>query len=118
MPTEIIDRIYECSFVPELWPDVLDELAQLTDASGGLLFAVREKVLNWTSSSELQDVFQAYVTEGWFSSCTRRVCLFSQNRPSFLVEHDFWTPEQLDANPIYRDFFAPVDSAGRREPAS
>lgn len=107
MPTEIIDRIYECSFVPELWPGVLDELAQLTDASGGLLFAVREKVLNWTSSSELQDVFQAYVTEGWFSSCTRRVCLFSQNRPSFLVEHDFWTPEQLDANPIYRDFFRP-----------
>jgi len=107
MKLELIDRIYECSFVPELWPGVLDELATLTDASGGLLFAVREKVLNWTSSSTLSEVFHSYVTDGWFSHCTRRVCLFSQNQPTFLVEHDFWTKDQLDANPIYRDFFRP-----------
>ena len=25
----------------------------------------------------------------------------------FFVEHDFWTPDQLDSNPIYRDFFRP-----------
>jgi hypothetical protein len=25
---ELIDRIYESAFVPELWPDVLNELAQ------------------------------------------------------------------------------------------
>lgn len=107
MKTELIDRIYECSFVSELWPEVLDELAHLADASGGLLFAVRDKVLNWTSSSTLNGVFQTYVSDGWFSRCTRRVCLFSQNQPTFLVEHDFWTPDQLDANPIYRDFFRP-----------
>ena len=74
MTTELIDRIYECSFVPELWPEVLDELATLTNASGGLLFAVRDKVLNWTSSSSLTDVFQTYVQDGWFSRCTRRIC--------------------------------------------
>ena len=27
--------------------------------------------------------------------------------PSFFVEQDFWTPDQLDSNPIYRDFFRP-----------
>ncbi|MEO7937467.1 MAG: hypothetical protein ABIR55_02500 [Burkholderiaceae bacterium] len=107
MHTALIDRIYESSFVPEHWPGVLDELAVLTEASGGLLFAVRDKVLNWTSSASLSAVFQSYVTDGWFSRCTRRVCLFSQNQPTFLVEHDFWTPDQLDANPIYRDFFRP-----------
>lgn len=104
---ELIDRIYECSVVPELWPKVLDELAHLVDANGGLLFAVREKVLNWTSSQTLNEVFQSYVKDGWFSQCTRRVCLFSKNQPSFLVEHDFWTEEQLEDNPIYRDFFRP-----------
>ena len=107
MKSELIDRIYECSFVPELWPGVLDELARLADASGGLLFAVREKVLNWTSSSVLGDVFQSYVQDGWFARCDRRICLFSRNQPVFLVEHDFWTKDQLDANPIYRDFFRP-----------
>lgn len=104
---DLIDRIYECAVLPELWPDVLDELAGLAGASGGLLFAVRDKVLNWTSSGVLSEVFQTYVQDGWFARCSRRDCLFSQNTPSFLVEHDFWTPAQLDENPIYRDFFRP-----------
>ena len=107
MKTELIDRIYECSFVPELWPDVLDELAQLVDASGGLLFAGRDRVLSWTSSAVLTDVFQAYVADGWFAKCSRRVCLMTQTQPAFFVEHDFWTEDQLDQNPIYRDFFRP-----------
>lgn len=104
---DLIDRIYECAVVPAHWPGVLDELAGLAGASGGLLFAVRDRVLNWTSSGVLGEVFRTYVEDGWFSRCSRRVCLFSQNTPSFLVEHDFWTPAQLDENPIYRDFFRP-----------
>ena len=107
MQTDLIDRIYECSFVPDLWPGVLDELAELTDARGGLLFSAAGRVLNWTSSASLKDVFQSYVTDGWFKRCPRQVCLFSRSQPSFLVEHDFWTEEQLAATPIYRDFFRP-----------
>lgn len=107
MNAELIDRIYECSFVPELWPGVLDELAGLVDSNGGLLFAVRDKVLNWTASPPLTDVFSSYVNDGWFAKCDRRVCLFSRNQPIFLGEHDFWTDQELDANPIYRDFFRP-----------
>ena len=38
---------------------------------------------------------------------TRRVCLFGRSLPGFFVEQDFWTPDQLDNNPIYRDFFRP-----------
>ncbi len=107
MKADLIDRIYECSFVPELWPDVLDELALLADARGAQLFAVREKVMSWTTSATLTETFQAYLDEGWFGQCTRRICLFSNNAPSFLVEHDFWTDQQLDENPIYRNFFRP-----------
>lgn len=107
MKAELIDRIYESAFVPELWPGVLDDLAKLANASGGLLFAVRDKVLNWTSSSTLNEVFQSYVNDGWFARCDRRVCLFGRNQPSFFVEHDFWTDQQIDVNPIYRDFFRP-----------
>ena len=107
MNTELIDRIYECSFVPELWPGVLDGLAQLSDSRGGLLFSARDRVLKWTASSNLNDIFRAYVEDGWFSRCPRRVCLFGRSLPAFFVEHDFWTQEQLDSNPIYRDFFRP-----------
>lgn len=105
--TELIDRIYECSFVPELWPGVLDDLAQLTGSRGGLLFSARDRVLKWTASASLNGIFRSYVDDGWFGRCPRRICLFGQSLPAFFVEHDFWTPQQLDNNPIYRDFFRP-----------
>ena len=107
MKTELIDRIYESSFVPELWPGVLDDLAQLTGSRGGLLFSARDRVLKWTASANLNDIFRSYVEDGWFKRCPRRICLFGRSMPAFFVEHDFWTEEQLDNDPIYRDFFRP-----------
>ncbi|QWG17715.1 helix-turn-helix transcriptional regulator [Bradyrhizobium sediminis] len=107
MKPDLIDRIYECSVLPDLWPGVLDELAALSDSRGGLLFSARDRVLNWTASANLSEIFRTYVEDGWFPRCTRRVCLFGQSQPGFFVEHDFWTADQLDSNPIYRDFFRP-----------
>ena len=46
MNTEIIDRIYEASFVPDLWPKVLSEVAEMTDSKGGLLLSTRDKNLS------------------------------------------------------------------------
>ena len=106
MDSDIIDRIYECSVVPENWPAVLDDLARATDSHGGLLFSAR-KALNWTASDTVREAFDEYVHTGWFGKCSRRVCLMSQDAPSFFVEHDFWSNEELDDNPIYRDFFRP-----------
>jgi DNA-binding CsgD family transcriptional regulator len=105
--TDLIDRIYECSFVPELWPGVLDELAELAGSRGGLLFSARDRVLKWTASASLNEIFRSYVEDGWFPHCPRRICLFGQSMPAFFVEHDFWTPEQLESKAIYRDFFRP-----------
>ncbi len=107
MKTDLIDRIYECSFVPDLWPGVLDDLAELADSRGGLLFSARDRVLKWTASANLKDIFRSYVEDGWFSRCPRRVCLFGQSMPGFFVEHDFWTADQLESKAIYRDFFRP-----------
>ena len=106
MDAQLIDRVYECSVVPQLWPDILDDVAGQVDGRGGLLFSAR-RTLDWTSSKSLTDVFQSYVADGWFASCDRRVCLMSQAQPSFFVEHDFWSESDLDQTPIYRDFFRP-----------
>lgn len=103
---ELIDRIYECAVVPELWPQVLDDVAKMTDSRGGILFSAR-KSLYWTASETIRDAFAEYVSDGWFHRCSRRVCLYSRSEPSFFVEQDFWTEAELDANPIYRDFFRP-----------
>ena len=106
MQDDLIDRIYECSVVPEAWPAVLDDVAALAGSTGGLLFSAR-KALNWTASDSVAEAFDAYVNDGWFGKCSRRVCLMSQEAPSFFVEYDFWSEEQLSADPVYRDFFRP-----------
>jgi DNA-binding CsgD family transcriptional regulator len=107
MSADLIDRIYECSFLPERWPGVLDELAGLVDAQGGLMFAVRDQTVNWTSSLSIRPIFQSYFNDGWFARCNRQRVLFSRSDPTFLVEHDFWTHGELEVSPIYRDFFYP-----------
>lgn len=106
MSTELIDRIYECAVVPELWPSVLDELADLTDARGGLLFSAR-KQLCWTASESVHDTFEEYFGDGWFERCSRRVCSMNTAKASFFVEQDFWSEEQLKEDPMYRDLFRP-----------
>lgn len=106
MQNDLVDRIYECSAVPEAWPAVLDDVAALANATGGLLFSAH-KALNWTASESVSDVFASYVNDGWFGKCSRRVCLMSQDAPSFFVEHDFWSEDEIDADPVYRDFFRP-----------
>jgi hypothetical protein len=35
---ELVDRIYESSLVPELWPHVLEELGRIAEGTGGSLF--------------------------------------------------------------------------------
>ncbi len=109
MKEKLIDLIYEASVVPELWPDLLEELGSATDAKGGMLIAARDRVLNWTASDEVHDAFEAYVTDGWFRRCGRRICLFTQADASFLTELDYWSEEELAENEIYRDFFHPRD---------
>ncbi|MBQ0770554.1 MAG: helix-turn-helix transcriptional regulator [Sphingomonadales bacterium] len=102
----MIDRIYECSVVPELWPDVLDELAKLTDSIGGMLFSAR-KAVNWTATESVFDAFDTYVKDGWFEKCPRRTCMMGKSEPTFFVEQDFFSEEELANNPFYRDFFHP-----------
>ena len=88
MKAELIDRIYESAFVPDLWPDVLDDLARLTNSRGGILFSARDRVLKWTSSANLNDIFRSYVEDGWFPRC-RAGSACSPNRCRLLLEHDF-----------------------------
>jgi DNA-binding CsgD family transcriptional regulator len=107
MNTELIDRIYEASFSPELWPALLDEMALLTEGRGGLLLTASDRILSWTSSDNLQESTAAYVNEGYFKRCGRRVCMFKKAHSEFLIENDYWTQEEFDSNEIYRDFFRP-----------
>ncbi|QBR71909.1 helix-turn-helix transcriptional regulator [Beijerinckiaceae bacterium] len=109
MDQQLIDRIYECSFAPELWPGVLDELAQIVDGWGGAFVIANANVgvVGWTASTEVYEDAATYVSEGWIMRGSRLNRLFGARHAGFLSEYDLFTAEELDSDPVYRDFFRP-----------
>ncbi len=111
MDQQLIDRIYECSFAPELWPGVLDELARIAEARGSVFFAVNSHtgIIRWTASAAIREHMATYVTEGWMMDKHRQrhPRLLDAHHPGFLVEYDVCTAEELERNPTFRDFLRP-----------
>ena len=63
---ELIDRIYECSFVSDLWPHVLRNASKLSDSSGTVLFVTNLDVAAWTSSPNAREIAGRFVGVGWY----------------------------------------------------
>ncbi len=108
MDPELIDRIYECSFVPELWPGVLRDLGEIIDAPRGALYVLNRTGTHWTVSPGARVHAQRAVNEGWLGSGQFAARLFGARHAGFLVEYDVFTPDELEVEPIYRDFMRPV----------
>jgi DNA-binding CsgD family transcriptional regulator len=107
MDPEFVDRIYECSLVPELWPGVLDELGRIAEAPGGSLFITKAQVQYWTASPIIRERAGRMVNEGWFWRGQLVSRSVAARHAGFLTEADLFTPEELDQEPIYRDFWRP-----------
>jgi len=105
MEAQLIDRIYESAFIPELWPGVLDELSGVVNARGGALviFAAQAGVLEWTATEGIRDVLRDFVAYKWLMR-GGRISLGVQHN-EFLTEHS--SDEDLSAQPMCRDFFYP-----------
>jgi DNA-binding CsgD family transcriptional regulator len=107
MDPELVDRIYECSLVPELWPGVLDELGRIAEGTGGTLFITKAKVQYWTASPQNRDRAEKVMSEGWFWSGQLVSRAFAARHAGFLTELDVLTPNELDQEPMIRDYFRP-----------
>ncbi|MGQ0446464.1 MAG: helix-turn-helix transcriptional regulator [Beijerinckiaceae bacterium] len=108
MDSQLVDRIYESSFVPELWPGVLKELAQIIDAPRGSLYILNREGTRWTVSPGASEDAQRLVNEGWLERGQFAARLLGARHAGFLVEYDAFTPEELEAEPFYRDFVRPT----------
>jgi DNA-binding CsgD family transcriptional regulator len=107
MDTQLIDRIYESCFEPEIWPDVLDELGRIADAPGASLFVSKGDALHCVASPEPRERAERIVKEGWLWRRTIVARLFAQRHAGFLIDAEYFTPEELDREPIYRDLWRP-----------
>ena len=64
MDQDLVDRIYECSLVPELWPRVLDELARIMEGSSATLLVTKADIQYWTTSHDDRAGVEKFVNEG------------------------------------------------------
>jgi hypothetical protein len=108
MDPELVDRIYESSFVPELWPGVLDELAKIAEGPGGTLFIKKADLQYWTASPGSYERAEKMVNGDWFWRGQVVARAFAMRHAGFLTELDVFTPDELDQEPIYRDFWRPL----------
>jgi hypothetical protein len=108
MDPDLVDRIYESSFVPELWPGVLDELGRIAEGTGGELFITKADVQYWTTSPEARERAERFVNEGWLWRGQAAARFFAARHAGFLTWLDIFTPDELDLEPVFRDYWRPL----------
>ena len=108
MDAELIDQIYECSFVPELWPDLLGRLADIATArSGWLVISNGEKHQFAGSNDVVRQFAGALVASGLALRSERFARLSAARHPGFLREIDIYTDDELKSDPFYREHIYP-----------
>jgi DNA-binding CsgD family transcriptional regulator len=110
MDQNLVDEIYECSFAPEYWPSVLDRLARISDAVGGLFFVVSStKVLNWMASEPLLAGLESFAKTDLVARGQRIALLRAAQHAGFLGERELYRTEQeMAADPIYSEVLWPA----------
>jgi DNA-binding CsgD family transcriptional regulator len=109
MDQKLIDEIYECSFAPERWPNVLDRLARMTDAVGGTFFVASSTgVQSWTASEPFRLGMELFAKTG-LATRGGRLARLRAAHPGFVLETDLYdTEEEMAADPVYRELLWPA----------
>jgi len=107
--SRLIDRIYESAFVPDLWPEILVGLTQLSGALAGWLCISNEKVVRWTASSqEARADLRPLIESGVFTKLDRLKRLLRAKQTGFVPDHTLYSSvEEMQNDPAYRDLLYP-----------
>jgi len=101
---DLIDKIYEAAFLPELWPTVLNRLARMIDAEGGWFMALSPERQRFTGSEIFIDALTKFVDNGWLPRTERVRRGIRAAHPGFLTEADIFPDGDMASDPFYRAF--------------
>ncbi|WP_174297414.1 helix-turn-helix transcriptional regulator [Sphingomonas bacterium] len=105
----LIDRIYECAFVPESWPSVLDDIATIAAARGGALLTADTEVLGWTASDSLVAVWDGLQRHNLMACGERFRRLVGLRHCGFLTDQAGYRDEaEMGEDLLYRDVLWPL----------
>jgi len=104
----VADGIYEAAADPDLWPQVMHDIARSVDAAGGIILTRRSDAwLGWRYSSAMAPGAEAYMREGIArSGATQR--LLSADRAGFIDAREVFTEEEYLADPLMTEWGTPA----------
>ncbi|MBN9219128.1 MAG: helix-turn-helix transcriptional regulator [Mesorhizobium sp.] len=115
MSIELADRVYEAAFVPELWPDVLEQLTQVSNSAAASLVLFSDRgPPKFVATDLIAPVLEAFdAADGWQRSEEVQL-LFSMTPPAaFIYDADYFPAEALESNHLRLDRTRPLGIGGQ-----
>ena len=108
-----IDCIYEAAIIPEMWPDVLDQLASLSSTEGGVLFSIpspswrlarsNEPEVRWICSESVRDLWQNFARDGWLGERNAWYHRGLKTKSTgFMADQDMFSTQEIEDEPLYK----------------
>jgi DNA-binding CsgD family transcriptional regulator len=102
----LADRIYEASVLPEFWPDVLRDFAQVAEGLEAVLVAASGGTFKWIGSSARAEKI-AYDHYTYIGGEERSRRLIALRRAGFATDTDVFTDEEIRSLPLFADYLIP-----------
>jgi DNA-binding CsgD family transcriptional regulator len=104
----LVERIYEASHCPDLWPGVLEQIGQIIDAPLGFVILGGPDAARWTNAPGFDEIMQRMIRERWLGRGAYPRRFLQVCAPRFVADQEVMTIEELRDEPIFRDFCFPA----------
>lgn len=103
----LLDRIYEASVVPTVWPSVCESVAAESQGAFASLFVLSENQVRYTGTPAAERLISEFVALGNIDLNTRISKGRALKRHGFFTDYDIFRQEEIECEPFYRDFMHP-----------
>jgi DNA-binding CsgD family transcriptional regulator len=105
---DILDLIYQAASVPEIWPDVLVRLANLSEAKGsGLVCFDATGANRFIATESYKDAFIEFSANSHRHEQRRPRKVLAEGLTGFTHDLELFTQAELDADPVYINYMHP-----------
>lgn len=105
--SRLLDLVYEAAAIPELWPAVLDRLAQMAGAVGTFLITTDPRSFRWTASESVRQLGLDFLEGRWHERNPRMERLLLHRHAGFMREIDMFTTAEMDRDPTFTELLRP-----------
>jgi hypothetical protein len=103
----LLDVIYEAAAIPEMWPAVLDALAEMVGGVGTFLITTDTRSFRWTHSESVRQLGLDFLDGRWNERNPRMERLLLHRHSGFVREVDMFTAEEMDRDPTFQELLRP-----------